>query len=52
MVQAPIKPAIRLTDPTGKRDTEEAEQPTSDSGPDDAEHNVHQKPHLALHELP
>jgi hypothetical protein len=42
----------QITDPTAaERDAKEAQQPTRDSGPYDAEHNVHENPHLALHEL-
>src|SRR3974390_3116840 len=42
----------RITDPTAaERDTEQAEQPAGDGCPDDAEHYVHHKPHLAFHEL-
>lgn len=40
-----------MADPTAERDTEKAQRRTSDSGPYDAKHNVHHKPHLALHEL-
>src|SRR5262245_41117211 len=41
----------QITDPTGESDTDHAEQPTSDCGSYDAEHDVHYKPHLTLHEL-
>src|SRR5215510_8777791 len=37
--------------PTAERDTEQAEQPASDCGPYDAQDDVHDKPHLAFHEL-
>jgi hypothetical protein len=42
----------QITDPTAaERDAKRAKQPTRDSGPYDAEHNVHQKAHLAFYEL-
>jgi hypothetical protein len=41
----------QIADPSGERDTENAQQPAGDSGSYDAEYNVHQKPHLAFHEL-
>src|SRR5262249_5325281 len=34
-----------------ERDTEQVEQPASDCGPNDAEDDVHDKPHLTFHEL-
>src|SRR6266536_2547631 len=41
----------QVADPTGEVNADEAEQRTSDSGPHDTEHDVQEKPHLALHEL-
>jgi hypothetical protein len=41
----------QIANPTAERDTDQAEQPTSDRGPYDAEHDVHQETHLTLHEL-
>src|SRR5262245_28272757 len=41
----------QIADPAGKIDAEEAEQPIGDRGPYDAEHDVHQNAHWALHEL-
>src|SRR5262249_28080293 len=41
----------KMADPTSKVNAKEAEQPASDGGTYYAEHDVHHKPHLALHEL-
>jgi hypothetical protein len=41
----------QIANPTTERDTEQAKQPASDCGPYDAEDDVHDKPHLAFHEL-
>src|SRR6266496_3433632 len=50
-MHAPVKTGNQIADPTGEVNADEAEQRTSDSGPHDTEHDVQEKPHLALHEL-
>src|SRR6478752_5205807 len=48
----PDEACDQIADPTGTEpEPHEAEKPTSNSGPDDPEDDVHQKSHVALHEL-
>src|SRR5215211_1837945 len=48
---SPYEAGDQITDPTADRHTEHAEQQTSNCGAYDAEHDVHHKSHLALHEV-
>ena len=42
----------QITDPAGAEfEPHKAEQPTSNSGPYNSQHDVHQEPHVALHKL-
>src|SRR6516162_3939601 len=48
---SPDEASNEVAEPSGQGDPEVAQNEAGDCRPDDAEHDIHQQPHVALHEL-